>query len=947
MAEPFGTTPLPTSSGGSPVAAYYAPQDFASSAQQPQTQQIALFEASPPPSLNGRMVDVNQHFVVYAVKNGLIRVLHRHSPLKALLRGHKGQIVTDIGFFQDGDVLATAAHSDTGSSVFIWRVFERSPEILSEILLEISSSASRISRILWHPFNPNQFWMMHTNSTGKVIATLVETTRITTTPGVESHACCDWYAEDIIMEGAVQIVSTGSLTDLCWSDRETRHVLTVDDAGQVCLWDLKKLSATGEATVSPVCLSTIDESPSSLSRCLFLPHESAVRYRTREPWTSCFVTAQDDNRVLTLWSSFGPSSKPEKLQVVGVEPAAESYLVEVCSGPAPADASPPSCFLVVADRTSGSILAFHCRSEWNADEGKNKKALLIGCDYVVPFTTVHPTYSWSVLTVPTTDISEEELNDQGGLIFDMKLFCYQPTVVQSVTLTSYMCLPPEHSWTDPTPGVRVERLLDVHSAHVSEIGSDEGVVFDEDYDLGEENGDDDDDEFVDAPEPSALPTPGFSPPVGSTPAPALANNPFANWLGAIASKSTGAPGPVPPPPPPPPGMATMTPTPPPMPSDPTPPPLAVDSEEEAFLSPMDIIGRKTLETTKAGTPTISNRKNEPPKKKAAKTQPQILKRDERAAPAAAAVPSPSNGNDLAREVRNAIREEIQSTVLPFVEKTIVQSMQTSVLQPLQASLARLGNDGVKVDNDALAKGVASSVDEPLRMAMAENMKKLFIPTLESVTSQVFVQISEHLEKGTPAKDSSKELEAISTQLSTMTALVAKLTTEVQTLRTAVAAQKPPPAARAATPTGVVAVEAVRAEILALLKEKKFEQAFTKAVSSSTADTSMSVYCCAHADISEVLGGTSPKVSQPILLCLMQQLGTILKSPKNSNLQLELEWLQEIALSLNPADTNIAGHVPGVLQQLVAGINARMAQNDPALRRPLQRLLQVVRGMQMG
>jgi hypothetical protein len=120
-----------------------------------------------------------------------------------------------------------------------------------------------------------------------------------------------------------------------------------------------------------------------------------------------------------------------------------------------------------------------------------------------------------------------------------------------------------------------------------------------------------------------------------------------------------------------------------------------------------------------------------------------------------------------------------------------------------------------------------------------------------------------------------------------------------------------------------------------------------AIYASTAE--IAFFCCANADINAVLGGTTPELTQMILLCLMQQLGTLIGASQNpnANIQLALEWLQELALTLNPSDATIAKHVPSVLQQLVAGINARMAQNDPALRRPLQRLLQVIRGMQMS
>lgn len=147
---------------------------------------------------------VNQHFVVYAVKKGLIRVLHRHSTLRSLLRAHSEQTVTDIQFFQDGDVLATAGSSPTSSKIVVWRIFERSPEICSEILLEISTSHLFMTRVVWHPFNPNQFWMLHTANTTnkKQLATLVETTRIMTTPDeIHNHAVADFCSNTLLMHG--------------------------------------------------------------------------------------------------------------------------------------------------------------------------------------------------------------------------------------------------------------------------------------------------------------------------------------------------------------------------------------------------------------------------------------------------------------------------------------------------------------------------------------------------------------------------------------------------------------------------------------------------------------------------------------------------------------------------------------------------------------------------
>jgi hypothetical protein len=993
--EPFGTTPLPVSQSGSPVRLWFDAETVLERAQQPQTQQIAVFEAAQNDEcINGAALDVNQHFCVYAVKKGLIRVLHRHSTLRTLLRGHQEQRVTDIRFFQDGDVLATAATSENpsiiNSKVIIWRIFERSPEIMAEKLLEIHTTNFSISRIVWHPFNPNQFWMMHTNEVNKQVATLVETTRITTVAHPsENHAVCDFHTDFIVMDGAVQLKGAGNLTDLCWSQRDTRHVVTVHDNGDIILWDLKRLEAAEDGTVQPACLVTVrNEGP--LSRCLFLPHENILGSSSNtayagsvggEASTPCFVTASDKNSTLTLWSPFTESGKlPTKVQIVGLEHPASSYILDVCFGPAPPDASPPSCFIVMADRTAGKIFAFHCRAVWNEQEGKNKRALLTGCDYVVPFRTKFPTYSWSVVCAPTSDISEEELVEQGGLIFDIKLFGYQSAVVQSLTLTSYMCLPPEGTWTDPTPGVRVERLLQVQSAHVSEIGSDEDVGDFEDYELEEledddDDDDDDDDEFK-APEASALPSPAglVSPLSGPVSAPAL-SNPFANWLGAIASKATGAgPPPMPPPPgvlplpvveappasalPPPPGVVMQPVVVAPPASALPPPPAPEPQPAQPFLSPLDFLNGKAPTPPKAvsrGSTPVTDNRQELPMATPKPGNMAILKRGDAgtAGTAAALAPSTSavqvgNQPDISTEIRLAVRAEMQATVLPLLKKMMEESMAKSVTNPIQASIGTLSEQGVTVDDEKIAGALSESLREPLRAAFADSMKTVLIPSLESITGQVLAQVSDRLEKGTTAANSETEkaMEAMSTQLSTLATLVNNLTNEVQGLRASVASRQTtpsvPPAPQA--PPAVKAEDA-RGEVLALLKKRQYEAAFTKAVSSSTAD--MAVFCCTNADLNDVLGGTVPTLSQPILLCLMQQLGTVLVSSHVSNLQTELAWLQEIALSLNPADESIQRHVPTVLQQVVSSITVKLNQGDQTLRRPLQRLMQVVRGMQMG
>jgi len=585
ITEPYGTTPLPVNRGK--IRIQYNPgDDVWDVAQQPKSQQIASYEGlKVPDAVNGATVlDVNPHFCIYAVKKGLIRILHRHSTLRSLFRGHAGQTVSDIQIFMDGDVLASVGYdTNTGTStLIIWRVFERTPEIMSEILLEITTMAYKISRVIWHPFNPNQFWMIHTSSSSSSssshegddtkIASLVDTTRISTLQhATEHHAVCMFHQTDVVMDGVtcLNATSASSLIDLDWSEKDVRHVLTCHENGDIRLWDLRQTEING-ATMLPACLCILRGGGEALSRCKFLPHECSHDDSTHtditnnnNTLTSCFLTAANNNSQVTLWSPFTESCRtqpPTKVQVFGLDPSytAEdsSYVLDICYGPSPPEGPPPSMFVLMADQTAGKLFAWHVQSEW----ASNKTVVaLVGCNFVVPFVTSFPMYSWSCQVQPAADISEDDMGDDnatgGGLVFDMKLFSYQSTVIQSLILTSFMCLPPGQPWNVSTPGVTVEELEQDAGAGVpAEKVPSEMALSDEfgDYEVDEEEDDGEDDaDYSEPPEASALPVPeGLDSPGAEVSAPGgSGGGVFANWLGALAVKASG-PAPVPPPPPP-------------------------------------------------------------------------------------------------------------------------------------------------------------------------------------------------------------------------------------------------------------------------------------------------------------------------------------------------------------------------------------------------------------
>jgi len=497
--EPFGITAIPEGSlsltfdeskleesffGGSNIT------NGVIVAQQPQTQAFATYEASknenldPLITLNGSLIDVNPHFVVYALKNGLIRVLHRHSAMRALLRGHSNQVVTDITFFHDGDTLATVGNDKKDgsgsqkSTLIVWRVYENPPEIGSERLLEITNLGFggapdlTMSRLIWHPFNPNQFWMTHSTGISKQVATLVETTRIQTklvlhqdpkdkNPQPQQHAACQWHSPYCVMENALQLRELsssdgdgdgdgdGQLVDLCWSGRDARHVLSVHKNGSIILWDLKSKEQNNapvdeddenddaSGTIQPKKLFVLKEKGVEHSRCLFLPHEQSVTLHANkdlESVTTCFVTASTTNSKVTIWSAFaqtkstdpyGPRSpmNPIKLQEICFGKAnPSSFVLDICYGPANLNGKkkPPSSFLLLGSRDTGKIYALHVKAEWSesnddVDNNNNKEGaaanrapLCSGINYMVPFSLKHPVYSWSVICGPTQDVSEDD-----------------------------------------------------------------------------------------------------------------------------------------------------------------------------------------------------------------------------------------------------------------------------------------------------------------------------------------------------------------------------------------------------------------------------------------------------------------------------------------------------------------------------------------------------------
>jgi enhancer of mRNA-decapping protein 4 len=298
---------------------------------------------------------------------------------------------------------------------------------------------------------------------------------------------------------------------------------------------------------------------------------------------------------------------------------------------------------------------------------------------------------------------------------------------------------------------------------------------------------------------------------------------------------------------------------------------------------------------------------------------------------------------ITSEIQKAVRYEIQSGLIPILNKTVTQTLEQTVTKAMKSDVTKTVKDGMKMNCSELASSVSSQIQDPLVKSFHQTMRNVMIPAYEKGTRQMFEQIASSIETGLELNrkendDTAKLMDGMMKRMDAMGKTIEVLIKAVAQLQTG--SIPTPNHGKAAASPPVDRTEASRRTIIDLLRANQYEKAFTQALSAS--DPKMALFVCKNSNLSTVLEGERPKLSQPIMLCLMQQLGADLST--DEDLSVKLAWLQSMALILDPQNENVAKHIKGVVQQLVTNLQTKMAQCDPALRRHLQMLLQVIRGI---
>jgi len=611
----------------------------------------------------GHLLAINSTYIAYAVKKGLVRVIHRINGTKTLLRGHnEGTRIIDATFFGSGninsagggsggegvgvnglwnelsalhnssnsmsttnntnsqqqlppaaasDVLATiGGYGDATSSILIWRISSTTAGLGADKLLQISYG-NEITRLVWHPFNPNRFIVLHRstvngmnsiheksemdgNEDGRIVATLVETTRLTTQRHeTDGHMVCNASPstsgdnEEGVNEKKKTLSSRGltpfivssedsnnsgllGANDISISNNNAKFALTGHDDGYIRLWDINERKVMGEddTDVSIPCVSSVntaisgeesEEEEKKVTHVIFLSqYEDSTS--SISAITPPFITGTNMNHTVTLWSSFTSSGSkmvnlPSRLRIFKLQndtaPLLSSLIsMELCPAPyrPPEEGSSsnvvvPSSFLLLAERKAGILHALHLDTDWkeqddNSDYRRAGIVTVKGFDYVSTLNVVHPIYSFCVAPTAFTDGTNIPLKEER----DVDLCCIQSKAVQMLTLSADMVPPPDDDGEEIIIGGPVEladgvTLLNLPTDDSGVVSDDEddgaNEEFEDDYEMDEpvEYSTNNESEDDDDEEEEEAVLP--------TAASESKPNAFSNWLGAIAKPFSG------------------------------------------------------------------------------------------------------------------------------------------------------------------------------------------------------------------------------------------------------------------------------------------------------------------------------------------------------------------------------------------------------------------------
>ena len=248
--------------------------------------------------------------------------------------------------------------------------------------------------------------------------------------------------------------------------------------------------------------------------------------------------------------------------------------------------------------------------------------------------------------------------------------------------------------------------------------------------------------------------------------------------------------------------------------------------------------------------------------------------------------------------------------------------------------------------DAVKQGVRSDISNIVREPVSKEVKDFFTttinPAFESSCERMFRQIDETFQQGIQQHFTKLKQNSTASTTQQLTKIADNLSRVCETL---VENSMAPPVPvvvpespslpssplPAALPPNEVSI------INQYLSSRSYQAAFYHALGLENLD--MVLYTCSKLKPSDIFLSNGPnQLTQPVLLCLLQQLSNDL--PKSAHLK--INWLSECLIKLDLSDAQIAPCAPQVLSQILFNIEkSKQTVNDPSLYPKLQALMQTL------
>lgn len=277
--------------------------------------------------------------------------------------------------------------------------------------------------------------------------------------------------------------------------------------------------------------------------------------------------------------------------------------------------------------------------------------------------------------------------------------------------------------------------------------------------------------------------------------------------------------------------------------------------------------------------------------------------------------------------------EVLKAELGGVAAVLAASLTPAVQEAVAVALPRETSTAVK---SALEKQLASSLQtglqKPIQDAFRHSFSKQIVPSFENACQSMFLQIDRTFTKGFTehvehSKGALAEPAALASSLHESLAEASRILSA--SVKSAGVGGEGSGLVRSSSVVSSLrspTAADIRADLRALVMQGRYEEAFSKAL--GLQDVATVGWLCAQTDAATVLSTTPPALSQMVLLSLLQQLAADTTATKG--ISGKLQWIREAALALNPQDPLVAPHLKSVLGQVHAALGAaipRMTGGD--------------------